>query len=114
MKREQPLDGHSMPSRSAGLKRDISGSGMHRGTPRSDSRDKFTKGSAGLSIKFKKSANDDVMCRGEYQVKDRFRHGLGKTMRETPPLEIGPKRLKLRYLPHSGKIRSDEVKFRSV
>ncbi|KAK9275026.1 hypothetical protein L1049_022284 [Liquidambar formosana] len=50
-----------------------------------------------ISIKFKKTANEDAMSKQrEHYRKDLFQHDLGKTIREPPPIEIGPKRLKVR------------------
>ncbi|KAF2316117.1 hypothetical protein GH714_041194 [Hevea brasiliensis] len=61
-------------------------------------RDRFARGSGiPISIKFKKLVNDGTMCRQqEKQRLDRFQHELEKTMTEPPPIEIGPKRLKVR------------------
>lgn len=60
-------------------------------------RDRFSAGTTmPISIKFKKMANEEAMSRQrEHHRKDRF-HDLGKTMREPPSIEIGPKRLKVR------------------
>ncbi|KDP30391.1 hypothetical protein JCGZ_17120 [Jatropha curcas] len=67
-------------------------------TPENGSRDRFARGSGiPISIKFKKWVNDEAMSRQpEHHRVDRFHHELGKTMREPPPIEIGPKRLKVR------------------
>ncbi|KAI3469175.1 hypothetical protein Pfo_025838 [Paulownia fortunei] len=66
--------------------------------PVGSSRDKLARGSGiPISIKFKKMANDEVLSNhGELHRDHRQQHELGKTMREPPPIEIGPKRLKVR------------------
>lgn len=51
-----------------------------------------------ISIKFKRMANEEAMGgrqREHQQRRDRY-SDLGKTMREAPSIEIGPKRLKVR------------------
>ncbi|KAL3497897.1 hypothetical protein ACH5RR_040629 [Cinchona calisaya] len=47
------------------------------------------------SIKLKKMGNDEMSKNREHQRCDRYQHDLGKTTRE-PPLETGPKRLKVK------------------
>lgn len=66
--------------------------------PENGSRDRFTRGSSiPISIKFKKLVNDEATSRQrEHHRADKFQYDLGKTMREPPPIEIGPKRLKVR------------------
>ncbi|XP_043808489.1 lysine-specific demethylase JMJ706 isoform X3 [Manihot esculenta] len=68
-------------------------------SPESASKeDRFARGSIiPISIKFKKLVSDEAMRRErENQRLDKFQHELGKTMRESLPIEIGPKRLKIR------------------
>lgn len=68
-------------------------------SPESASKeDRFARGSViPISIKFKKLVSDEAMRRErENQRLDKFQHELGKTMRESLPIEIGPKRLKIR------------------
>ncbi|XP_021667732.2 lysine-specific demethylase JMJ13 isoform X2 [Hevea brasiliensis] len=72
---------------------------LHRKeAPESTWRDRFARGSIiPISIKFKKLVSDETMSRDkENQRLDKFPHELGKTMREPPPIEMGPKRLKVR------------------
>lgn len=62
-------------------------------------RDRFANRNTGtLSIKIKKVGNDEMMSKnGEHQRSDRCQHDLGRTVREPqPPLEMGPKRLKVK------------------
>ncbi|XP_022717426.1 lysine-specific demethylase JMJ706-like [Durio zibethinus] len=60
-------------------------------------KDGIGRGTLPISIKYKKLANDEAMSRQqEHQGNDRFQHELGKSMREPPPIEIEPKRLKIR------------------
>ncbi|XP_050232630.1 lysine-specific demethylase JMJ13 [Mercurialis annua] len=65
----------------------------------SASRDRFSRASSiPISIKIKKSFNDDKKTRQQEQHRvGKFQHERGKTTREQPPrIEIGPKRLKVR------------------
>lgn len=64
----------------------------------SASRDRFARGSTiPISIKFKKLTNEEAMSRQrEHHKLARFQHEVGKSMREPPSIEIGPKRLKVR------------------
>ncbi|KAJ4847120.1 hypothetical protein Tsubulata_024594 [Turnera subulata] len=67
--------------------------------PENVSREKISRGtSIPISIRFKKLTNEEAMCRQrEHQRVDRVQQlELGKTMREAPPIEIGPKRLKVK------------------
>ena len=65
--------------------------------PENAMKDRFGRGTLPISIKYKKLGNDEAMSRQrEHHGNDRFNHELGKSMREPPPLEIGPKRLKVR------------------
>ena len=62
-------------------------------------RDRLANRNTGtLSIKIKKVGNDEMMSKnGEHQRSDRCQHDLGRTVREPqPPLEMGPKRLKVK------------------
>ncbi|KAL2237829.1 UNVERIFIED_CONTAM: Lysine-specific demethylase [Sesamum indicum] len=69
-----------------------------REVPLGGSRDRSSRGSGiPISIKFKKTPNEEVLSKhGEVHRDQRHQHELGRTMREPPPLEIGPKRLKVR------------------
>lgn len=60
-------------------------------------RDRFANRNAmPISIKFKKVGHDEMLSKNrEHQRSDGYQHDLGKTTRE-PPLEIGPKRLKVK------------------
>ncbi|KAL5798304.1 hypothetical protein ACOSQ2_003124 [Xanthoceras sorbifolium] len=60
--------------------------------------DRFARvSSIPISIKYKKLSDEEALSRQRDKYRnDRFRHELGKAMREPPPLEIGPKRLKVR------------------
>ncbi|KAI4371520.1 hypothetical protein MLD38_019744 [Melastoma candidum] len=95
---------HFVPSMSGGRKDDISGGGMFKEALRSDSRDKHTKAPGIISIRFRNSSKDEAVSGYEQQATHRCQQGSRKTTREPPPpLEIGPKRLKLRYpQTHSG------------
>lgn len=66
--------------------------------PECGSRDRFSRGSTNpVSIKFKRLTNEEAIYRQrEHQRVDRLHLQLGKSMREPPPIEIGPKRLKVR------------------
>lgn len=70
----------------------------HQGGKRSsESVQRDRLGAMPMSIKLKRMGNEEAMSRqrGEQQRRDRF-HDLGRTMREPPSIEIGPKRLKVR------------------
>ncbi|XP_039057235.1 uncharacterized protein LOC120200468 isoform X2 [Hibiscus syriacus] len=57
------------------------------------------RGHLPISIKYRKSGNDEAMIRQQEQHRnDRLKHELGKCTREPPPLEMGPipKRIKVR------------------
>lgn len=62
------------------------------------STDRFGRGSPiPISIKIKKVANEGTNRQREQLKKDsRIQFELGKSTREAPPIEIGPKRLKVR------------------
>lgn len=91
LKKHQPHEWCSTtddPSRNSG-----SNSTESKEVPTGGSRDKSSRGTGiPISIKFKKTANDGEPVHRE----QRHQHELGRTMREPPPLEIGPKRLKVR------------------
>lgn len=65
--------------------------------------DRFARGSTisrgsniPISIKFKKLTNEDAVRRQREQHRTDIRqHELGKSRRKPPPIEIGPKRLKV-------------------
>lgn len=87
----------------------------YKETPDCAWRDGFARGSSiPISIKYKKSANEEATSRQrEHQRMDRFQLELGKTLREPPPIEIGPKRLKVRGPSYLG-TEQVGVKFRSL
>jgi len=70
----------------------------YKEAPECASKDRVARGSTiPFSIKFKKLTSKEEMGRQrEHHRLDRFQHELGKTTREPPPIEIGPKRLKVR------------------
>ncbi|KAJ8754400.1 hypothetical protein K2173_002851 [Erythroxylum novogranatense] len=47
-----------------------------------------------ISTKFKRLANEETLNRQREQRTRNFHHEFGRSMREPPPIEIGPKRLK--------------------
>lgn len=71
----------------------------HREAADSALRDRYNRGSAiPISIKYKKSANEEAISRQreQHNRKDRYQFEFGKSTREPPSIEIGPKRLKVR------------------
>lgn len=69
------------------------------GAPERASTDRYARGSSGIpiSIKFKKLVHEDSRQQErEHPRKDRLQLELGKSTREAPPIEIGPKRLKVK------------------
>ncbi|KAJ6701387.1 TRANSCRIPTION FACTOR JUMONJI (JMJ) FAMILY PROTEIN / ZINC FINGER (C5HC2 TYPE) FAMILY PROTEIN [Salix koriyanagi] len=70
----------------------------YKEAPESASKDRFARGSIiPITIKFKKLINEEAMSRQREQHRlDPFQHALGKTTRKPAPIEIGPKRLKVR------------------
>ncbi|KAF5477814.1 hypothetical protein F2P56_004427, partial [Juglans regia] len=78
-------------------------------------KERFARGSnIPISIKYKTLVNEEAISRQrEQQRKDRVQIEMGKTMREPPPIEIGPKRLKVRGPSYLG-TEQVGVKFRSV
>ena len=77
--------------------RNINRPSDYKEAPENAVKDRFGRGTLPISIKYKKLGNEEVMSRQrEHHRNDRFQHELGKSTRETPPLEIGPKRLKVR------------------
>ncbi|XP_056174515.1 lysine-specific demethylase JMJ13 isoform X3 [Syzygium oleosum] len=108
LRKQQSDRGQLMQShchRSDGTRYGVGASAHQRETPGTSSRDRFAKGSSVISIKFKKLSNEEVQNKAECQAKDRFQYELGKAVREPPPLEIGPKRLKVRCPSSSGSER---------
>ncbi|KAL0331606.1 UNVERIFIED_CONTAM: Lysine-specific demethylase [Sesamum angustifolium] len=107
LKKHQPHEWCSTtddPNRNSG-----SNSTESKEVPLGGSRDKSSRGSGiPISIKFKKTPNEEVLSKhGEVHRDQRHQHELGRTMREPPPLEIGPKRLKVRgpsVLGYDGKL----------
>lgn len=85
--------------------------------PDSALRDRFGRGSGiPISIKYKKLGNEEAISRQrEHHRKDsRYQLELGKAIREPPPTEIGPKRLKVRGPSYVGTESRFELKFRSL
>ncbi|XWS38787.1 hypothetical protein CRYUN_Cryun19dG0160400 [Craigia yunnanensis] len=75
----------------------ISSTSDYKEAPENAVKDRFGRGTLPISIKYKKLGNDEAMSRHrEHHINDRFQHEIGKSMREPPPLEIGPKRFKVR------------------
>ncbi|KAJ7943867.1 Lysine-specific demethylase [Quillaja saponaria] len=72
----------------------LSHSTNYKEDPESALRDRYQRGSCiPISIKFKKLGNEESVSRQqEHHMKNRLPH----SMREPPPIEIGPKRLKVR------------------
>ncbi|KAA8522011.1 hypothetical protein F0562_012675 [Nyssa sinensis] len=63
-------------------------------------RDRIARGtSIPISIKFKNTGNEEAVSKHR---DDRFHHDLVKTTKELPPIEVGPKRLKVRGLSFLG------------
>lgn len=87
----------------------------HKEAPDSALRGRFARGSnMPISIKYKKMANEEATSRQqEHHRKDRLQLELGKTTREPPPIEIGPKRLKVRGPSYLG-TEQVGLKFRSL
>ncbi|KAL3817910.1 hypothetical protein ACJIZ3_003815 [Penstemon smallii] len=78
---------------------DLSGDPIEsKGTLFGTSRDKLAGGSnIPISIKLKKTPHQEMLGKNREQQRDKRPHQeLGKLMREPPPIEIGPKRLKVR------------------
>ncbi|XP_031261595.1 lysine-specific demethylase JMJ706 isoform X2 [Pistacia vera] len=104
LKKVQPIGrcGQLMPSecsRSDESNHSVSHtSSNYKETSESGARDKFARGSTvPISIKFKKLTEEETTSKQrENHRNDRFQHDFGKAMREPPPIEIGPKRLKVR------------------
>ncbi|XWS49520.1 hypothetical protein CRYUN_Cryun12cG0010000 [Craigia yunnanensis] len=92
--------GQSMPSeccRNYEPNRNINHTSDYKEAPENAVKDRFGRGTLPISIKYKKLGNEEAMSRQrEHHRNDRFQHELGKNMREPPPLENGPKRLKVR------------------
>ncbi|KAH9687427.1 transcription factor jumonji (Jmj) family protein / zinc finger (C5HC2 type) family protein [Citrus sinensis] len=73
-------------------------------------KDRFARvgGTVPISIKFKKLADEEAISRQQENCrKERFQHEFGKATREPPPIEMGPKRLKVRGPSFIGSDRSD-------
>ncbi|OMO77370.1 hypothetical protein CCACVL1_15046 [Corchorus capsularis] len=72
-------------------------------------------GTLPISIKYKKLGNSEeatmVRQREQQRSDSRFQHEIGKSMREPPSLEIGPKRLKVRGPTYLGSESSRASKF---
>ncbi|GMJ16047.1 JUMONJI 13 [Hibiscus trionum] len=69
----------------------------HHGISRNSDCKEARRGHLPISIKYRKLGNDEAMVRHEEQHQnDRFKHEVGKCAREPPPLEMGPKRIKVR------------------
>lgn len=85
-------------SRSDDSNHSVSHTSNYKETSESAARDKFARVSTvPISIKFKKLTDEEATSKQrENHRNDRFQHDFGKAMREPPPIEIGPKRLKVR------------------
>lgn len=56
-------------------------------------------GTLAISVKFKKGANEEASSKqNEHKRDEKSGYELGKTVGEPPPIEIGPKRLKVKVL----------------
>ncbi|KAJ4728591.1 Lysine-specific demethylase [Melia azedarach] len=88
----------ALSSRTDELNRNISHASNYKEASVSTSKDRFARvGTIPISIKFKKLADEETVSRQrENNRNERFQHELGKGTREPPPIEIGPKRLKVR------------------
>ncbi|XVF11095.1 hypothetical protein REPUB_Repub07fG0239900 [Reevesia pubescens] len=92
--------GQSMPSeccRNEEANRNINRTSDCKEAPENDVMDRFGRGSLPISIKYKKLGNEDATSRQrEHHRNDGFQQEIGKSMREPPSLEIGPKRFKIK------------------
>lgn len=82
----------------------------YKETSERGSKDRFARvgGTVPISIKFKKLADEEAISRQQDNCrKERFQHECGKAPREPPPIEMGPKRLKVRGPSFIGSDRSD-------
>lgn len=63
------------------------------------SRDRLSfRNTVPISIKFKKTGSDEALSRNRerHNRLDRFQNESGRSTREPPPIEIGPKRIKVK------------------
>lgn len=92
--------GHVMSSESRRVKESNRSSypiSDHKEALESSLKDRFARGSGiPISIKYKKLGHKEAGNRQKEHRKDRIQQDLGRTIRQPPPLEIGPKRLKVR------------------
>ncbi|XVE65333.1 hypothetical protein DITRI_Ditri07aG0172600 [Diplodiscus trichospermus] len=92
--------GQLMPSeccRNDGPNRNGNSTSDYKEAPGNTVKDRFGRGTIPISIKYKKLRDEEAMSRQrEHHRNDRFRHESGKSMKEPLPLEIGPKRLKVK------------------
>lgn len=58
-------------------------------------------GTVPISVKFKKGANEEASSKqNEHKRDEKFGYELGKTVGEPPPIEIGPKKPKVKVPQH--------------
>ncbi|XP_044466143.1 lysine-specific demethylase JMJ706-like isoform X2 [Mangifera indica] len=103
LKKVQPLGrcGQVMPSecsRSDESNHSVSHTSNYKETSENAARDKLSSVSTiPICIKFKKVTDEEATSKEQdNHGNDRLQHGLGKALIESPPIEIGPKRLKVR------------------
>ncbi|XP_022756969.1 lysine-specific demethylase JMJ706-like [Durio zibethinus] len=98
--------GQSMPSecrRNDEPNRNSNCTSYYKEAPENVVKDGFGRGTLPISIKYKKLGNEHLMSgQREHHRNDRFQHELGKSKREPSPIEIGPKRFKVRGLTYVG------------
>ncbi|XP_044503685.1 lysine-specific demethylase JMJ706-like isoform X2 [Mangifera indica] len=84
--------------RSDELKHSVSHTFNCKETSESAAMDNFARVSAiPISIKYKKLTDEEATSKQQEDHRnDRFQHDSRKTLRESPPIDIGPKRLKVR------------------
>ncbi|GAV73199.1 JmjC domain-containing protein/JmjN domain-containing protein/zf-C5HC2 domain-containing protein [Cephalotus follicularis] len=95
-------------------RRNSSSASILKEAQESSVRDRFSRGnSVPISIKFKKLANEETMSRQEdHHRNDKFQHELAKSTRVPPPIDIGPKRMKVRgpsYLGSENRLDRNEL-----
>lgn len=85
-------------SRSDESNHSVSHTSNYKETSENAARDKLSSVSTiPICIKFKKVTDEEATSKEQdNHGNDRFQHGLGKALIESPPIEIGPKRLKVR------------------
>lgn len=92
--------GQSMPSdcsRNDEPNRNTNRASNYKESPENTLKDRYGRSNLPISIKYKKLGNEEAMIRQrEHHRNDRLKHEVGKYTREPPPLENGPKRIKVR------------------